>query len=256
MPTAPYTIDAKFMERVAWALGQAKSNSLAAVLNMHHYNELEQSPDKETARFIAMWHQIAERFKDAPDDVSFEIYNEPSASLNSDKWNALFPQVLKEIRQSNAHRIVVIGPVEWNSIRNLSKLTLPANDHDLLVTVHYYEPFHFTHQGASWAGPESKTWLGTKWTDSKEERGNIIRDFDVASKWADSERRPIYLGEFGSINEGDMASREKWTKAVREEANRRHFSTAYWEFCASFGAYDATKKEWRQPLLDALIGNK
>ena len=223
---------------------------------MHHYRELEQSPEKETARFLAIWRQIGERFKDAPQEVAFEIYNEPSASLTPEKWNQLFPQVLAAIRKTNPHRTVIIGPAGWNAIGNLDKLRLPESDKDIIVTVHYYEPFHFTHQGASWAGSESKSWVGTKWTNSKEEQSTIEHDFDIASNWGKSEHRPIYLGEFGSIDQADMKSRELWTTAVRNEANDRNFSSAYWEFCASFGAYDAVKKVWQLPLLRALIGSR
>jgi hypothetical protein len=28
---------------------------------------------------------------------------------------------------------------------------------------------------------------------------------------------------------------------------------AYWEFCSGFGVYDATAKEWNEPLLNALL---
>jgi endoglucanase len=37
------------------------------------------------------------------------------------------------------------------------------------------------------------------------------------------------------------------------EAEKRGFSWAYWEFGSGFGAYDREKKEWRQPLLKALM---
>ena len=45
----------------------------------------------------------------------------------------------------------MVGPTSWNSLADLPLLRLPA-DANLLVTFHYYEPFQFTHQGATWAG--------------------------------------------------------------------------------------------------------
>ena len=252
LDTAPYTIEPAFLERVDWAVQNASGQSLPVILNMHHYEELEKSPDQHKARFIAMWKQIAQHFKNAPDSVAFEIYNEPSAAMDAERWNSMLQEALKEIRAVNPDRIVIIGPTQWNGISALPSLTLPANDQNLIVTVHYYDPFHFTHQGASWAGAESKSWLGTKWTDSKEERSKIEQDFDKAYAWGTANRRPVYLGEFGAYEQADMDSRALWTKAVREEANRRKFSTAYWEFCSGFGVYDPAQKKWREPILKAL----
>jgi endoglucanase len=249
----PYTVEGTFFDRVDWAVKQALDQNLRVVLNMHHYELLEKSPASQKDRFLAMWKQIAHRYKDAPDTVAFEIYNEPSGAMDEAVWNELFVAALKIIRVENARRIVIIGPVRWNSISSLSSLKLPDDDGDLIATVHYYEPFHFTHQNASWAGPESKQWLGTKWTDSPEERQRISLDFDKARAWGIENKRPIYLGEFGAYGEADMASRALWTHAVREEAYKRYFSSAYWEFCSGFGAYDPVAKAWREPLLEALI---
>src|SRR5262249_51047843 len=38
---APYTIDAKFAERVDWAIDQALANKLNVVVNVHHYDEMD-----------------------------------------------------------------------------------------------------------------------------------------------------------------------------------------------------------------------
>ena len=45
---------------------------------------------------------------------------------------------------------MVVGPPMWNGIGYLDKLELPEADRNIVVTVHYYEPFPFTHQGAPW----------------------------------------------------------------------------------------------------------
>ena len=248
----PYNIDSEFLQRVDWAVDQALSNSLAVVINMHHYEEMEESSEPQKERFLAMWRQIAEHFKTRPAQVAFEIYNEPCKSLDATKWNALMRQTLAQIRTTNPHRIVVVGPIGWNNLHQLKTLELPDSDRDLLVTIHYYEPFHFTHQGASWVGKESDEWLGTKWSASQAEQEAIAKDFDETAQWGKENDRPVYLGEFGSFSKADMDSRALWTDAVQTQARVRGFSTAYWEFCSGFGAYDAAKEQWRAPLLNAL----
>lgn len=248
---APYTIEPAFVERVDWAIKQARDNGLKVVLNMHHYEQLEADPAAHTQRFIAMWQQIAEHLQKEPDDLAFEFYNEPARNINADKWNSLFAQTLKTVRSSNPRRCVVVGPIDWNDVGELHSLQLP-NDKNLLVTIHYYAPKRFTHQGASWIGPEADKWLGTKWTGSAKETADMTADFDKAADWGRLHARPIYVGEFGAYEKADMDSRVLWTKAVRAQAQSHGFSDAYWEFCSGFGAYDPQGKKWRTPLLDAL----
>ena len=58
--------------------------------------------------------------------------------------------------RSTPKRTIFVGPGRWNSIGELPKLLLPDDDQNLIVTVHNYDPFYFTHQGADWAGPDTK----------------------------------------------------------------------------------------------------
>ena len=53
-----------------------------------------------------------------------------------------------------------------------------------------------------------------------------------------------------------MDSRIKWTNFVRSEAERLGMSFAYWEFGSGFGAYDPATDMWRDPLKNALVGEK
>jgi endoglucanase len=41
---------------------------------------------------------------------------------------------------------------------------------------------------------------------------------------------------------------------MRDAAERRGMSWAYWEYDAGFGVYDLDAHHWRQPLRDALLG--
>jgi endoglucanase len=252
--TAPYTIYKTFLDRVDFVVQLAIRNRLTPIVNMHNYDELVHHPEENRARFVALWKQISEHFKSAPPEVAFELFNEPNGELSAEKWNAIADQALTEVRKSNPTRRVVIGPVGWNAITELKGLSLPAADHNLVVTVHYYNPFHFTHQGADWVGNESKSWLGTKWMGTAAEKAEVDRDFDTAISWAVKHHVPILLGEFGAYSKGDMASRVRWTKYVADAAVKRKMGFAYWEFCSSFGAYDPQTNDWIVPLKEALLG--
>jgi endoglucanase len=249
---APYTIDSKFAERVDWAADQALKNRLNIVLNVHHFDELDANPDKHLPRLVGLWEQIAARYKDKPAGVYLELLNEPHDKLTEEKWNAAIPPLLKAVRKTNPTRPVIVGPAQWNAIRALEKLKLPEEDRHLILTVHFYDPFEFTHQGAQWVKGSDK-WKGRRWNASDAEQAAIATKLQNAAAWAKKHDRPIFLGEFGAYQVGDMDSRAKWTRFVAREAEKQGFSWAYWEFCAGFGAFDLKANAWRPALKSALV---
>jgi endoglucanase len=249
---APYTIDTKFAERVDWAIDQALANKLNIVVNVHHYDEIFADPDKHLPRLIGLWEQIASRYKDRPASVYFELLNEPHDKLTEAKWNAAFPKVLAVVRKTNPTRPVVIGPGQWNGIRALDKLELPKEDHNIILTVHCYDPFEFTHQGAPWVNGSEK-WKGRMWTGTDAEKTALRATLDKAAAWAKANDRPVFLGEFGAFEVADMDSRARWTRFMVHEAEQRGFSWAYWEFCSGFGAFDPKTDMWRPALKAALV---
>lgn len=248
---APFAIDSGFMDRVAEVVGQALRRGLTVVLNIHHYEELNRDPGKERERFLALWEQIARRFRDQPDALFFEILNEPNDRLTAERWNGLLRDALAVIRRTNPRRAVVVGTAEWGGLRALERLELPEDDRNLIVTFHYYEPFAFTHQGAEWVAG-SDAWLGAAWAGTPAEREAVAADLDRAARWAADRRRPLYMGEFGAYKKANEESRARWTAFVAREAEARRIPWAYWEFCSGFGAYDAREQVWRAPLLNAL----
>jgi endoglucanase len=249
---APYTLDPKFAERVDWAIDQAVANGLNIIVDFHHYSEMDTNPDDHLPRLVGLWKQIAARYKDRPATVYFELLNEPHDKLTDAKWNAAIPKVVAAVRESNPTRPVIVGPESWNGIRALDKLQLPADDHNLIVTVHDYDPFQFTHQGASFVRGADK-WRGRKWTGTPEERAAVTKDLEKAAAWGKAHDRPIFLGEFGAFQAADAESRARWTAFVARESERLGFSWAYWEFCSGFGAYNAKTDEWHPGLKTALI---
>jgi len=212
---------------------------------------LMRDPDANADRFVAIWKQIAAHYRDAPASIFFELLNEPNGKLDAPHWNDLLARALAVVRATNPLRAVVVGPVAWNGIRALPQLVLPDSDRHLLVTVHFYDPFHFTHQGAEWAEGSDK-WLGTTW-GSDADKKEVADAFATAAKWGADHQRPMFLGEFGAYSKSPIEGRARWTAFVARTAESHGFPWTYWEFCSGFGVYDPQAHAWRQPLLDALI---
>ena len=249
----PYNIWPGFLRRVDQVVSQALAQGLTAVINIHHYEELMHDPEFERERFLAIWRQIAEAYKDWPPNLYFSILNEPMGNLTTEIWNQYLVDALKVIRESNPDRMVVIGPANWNAISHLAFLDWPEGDENLMATFHYYSPFEFTHQGAGWVTNPPP--IGTRWTGSEAEIRAIQRDLDRAVRFAEENDVMVWLGEFGAYSTADIESRALWTATVAREAEKRGISWSYWEFGSGFGAFDRIANQWNQELLNSLISD-
>lgn len=251
--TPPYTIEATFLNRIKQVVDSCLNNGLMAIINMHHHGALLADPDAQKKRFLAQWEQIAAFFKDYPDELLFEMLNEPNGAMTATKWNTFLVDALAKIRVTNPTRAVLIGTPDWGGLGGLSKLELP-NDDNIILTVHYYNPFHFTHQGAEWS-EGSDAWLGTKWNDTETDRQVIQNDFAPLKTMETQKHVPVHIGEFGSYSKADETSRKKWTTYLARYFEAQNWSWAYWEFSAGFGIYNPGSDTYNQFLVDALLHN-
>jgi endoglucanase len=218
---------------------------------MHEFTTMSRDPEGLKPKFLATWEQLAARYRDYPSDVFFELLNEPNGALTPALWNQLLVEPYDVVRRSNPDRTLIVGPAFWNGIDHLEDLILPEADRNIIVTVHYYHPMPFTHQGASWTG--YRDLAGVEWAGTTEERQAIVRDLENVQRWAKQQERPIFLGEFGAYDKADMASRARYTGFMARQAERLGWSWSYWQFDADFILYDVDRDRWVTPILNALI---
>lgn len=280
----PYTVDEAFFARVDWVIENGLSNGLNVVINMHHYDEIFEDPHAHEARFIALWQQIATRYMAMPDNVYFEPLNEPHGTLTEISWMRIMGETILAIRRiDNRHTLIVSG-ADWGGYRGLAALKLPEGEENYVCSFHFYDPMLFTHQGATWSGNGYQTlgviWPGppaaqitpdpeaatVDWVKAWFSQYNtvpyeanpagpkpILQAFDRALQVGKNLDCPLWLGEFGAYEQADMQSRVHWTTFVREAAEARGISWAYWEFGAGFGVYDRNAGRWNEGVLRALI---
>lgn len=252
MGDAPdYPISPTWLRILDWAVAQALENDLVIILDMHQFNAMGKDPEGLKLKYLAVWQQLAVRYKDCPDTVMFELLNEPNGALTSEMWNQLLTEPYDIIRRSNPDRTLIIGPAFWNGIDHIEELALPVEDRNIIVTVHYYHPMPFTHQGASWSSHRDK--IGVQWLGTPDEKQAIVRDLDKVRIWAEQQNRPIFLGEFGAYDKADMASRVRYTNFVARQAEKLGWSWSYWQFDSDFIVYDIDQDCWVEPILNALI---
>jgi endoglucanase len=282
LASAPHTIDAGFFTRVDAVLDQAADANLAVVIDLHAYDELAADVPAHRERFLALWAQIATRYRDRPDSVAFELLNEPNGQLDT-SWNDLSTAAIEVVRATNPRRLLVVDAVYWADPSKLSLLTLP-NDANILVAVHMYEPKLFSFQGKSWMGPEFMTtgvifpgppsspvtpvpeasstdWART-WFDNYNSLpaatnpsgpATIAAQMAYVMDYRNSSGRSTYNGEWGPQDGGAMDSRARLVTLVRQECESAGVGWAIWEDPNNMKLFDSTANSWVTQIADALL---
>lgn len=271
-------IDPALLTDLEPVLRRALEKGLHVLLDWHHFHGFTNDPQAHRAHFVASWKTIARHFKSWPPGLFFELLNEPCDALTTATANPIYAETIAAIRTIDPQRILVVSPGKWGGIRELDNLRLPDGDDRLVVTVHCYEPFHFTHQGAPWVQlqglrgvvypgpPATPLLLPESLKDNPGVRSfiegynllpaarnpcspNAVRElFNLAREWSDHFGRPVHLGEFGSHHLGDPASRMRYTRDVRTLAEARQIPWTLWDWKAAFCYWDSKNN---QPLFKA-----
>ena len=151
---------------INWAL----ENDLNAIVDLHHV-EFDGSVEgaEETERLVWLWQEIATRYKNTdPEKVFFEIRNEPK-DISAEDWRKQAEAVIEAIRKVDTKHTLIVGFHDWNS-RKAMVSSKPFADENIIYTFHYYDPFIFTHQGATWAGEGLPDLKGVPFPYSKKDK--------------------------------------------------------------------------------------
>ena len=268
------------------ALAWTRRHGLGAILDVHFLegadfntgngSDIRVFTDpKLMDRAAHLWRLLATRYAREGDYLRFELLNEPKAETNA-QLNGFSRRMLAAIRESNPTRVVYFPVNRWNTIPNIVDVELPADDPNVAVTVHFYEPIVFTHQRAPWVFsaysvahmppvpfpgvvPDLRA-TGDKDHPENPQTGvtlsaekDIEPMFDQLARWAATKgaHREILLGEFGVYEKADPASTIRWTRAVRQACERRGFGWTVWAYEGIFAV-----REWDgrpAPMLEGLF---
>lgn len=249
LAAAPYTIDAAWMNRVEQVVNQARAAGLRVILNVHHYDALFANPDAHRDRFAAFWQQIGERFKNADNMVWFELINEPHDRLTDANLASVIGPALANVRATNPTRPVVIGGQNYSGIDSLASLPLPA-DRYIIATFHYYDPFDFTHQGASFLAnppPTGRVFGGQADIDYLDASVTKARNFMTRTGV------PVFLGEYGAYQTIPATNRALYYKSVTDAFRAANIDGCVWGYTSSFNfREDALGGAWDTAMLTAI----
>ena len=244
--TNPYTVDAKFLDRIAEVVGWANQRGLIVVLNAHHEEWFKNDPGARMNRLAALWRQLAARFKDVPDQLLvFEVLNESDAKhITAFQTTEMNQRILQVIRETNPTRCVIIGAVGDNAQRLVDELQVP-NDPYIIATYHCYDPWFFV--CGEPRNPAESTW------GSDTQKADYLKIMDPIKKWSVLHHVPIYLGEWGTSTKCETNSRVEYYRFVSAQAAARGFGDAIWDEGGNMLIYDRTTRQWNTNILQAVF---
>lgn len=145
----------------------AKAQGISLILNMHYPQGGFQSNgngdalwtnEKNRARLVALWREIAKRYRAETTIVGYGPVNEPVPVHGMQEWETLAQRIIDAIRETDEHHVIFVERAIWlkagNSEETESRLLFPHNLQDpsgqLALEFHLYDPMGFTHQNTSW----------------------------------------------------------------------------------------------------------
>lgn len=174
--------------RVDAVIEWCRANNLYLILDMHDapagqtgdniddsygYPFLMESEPAQQ-QFIEIWQRIAERYRNEPVILGYELINEPIATYfgeKQDELNAklvdLYKRTVKAVREIDTKHIILIGAPQWNSNFDPIDPADFADDPLIMYTCHRY------------GGPAT---------------ADAIRSY---IDFRDKSNRPMYMGEIG-----------------------------------------------------------
>ncbi|TVR49747.1 MAG: hypothetical protein EA425_11475 [Puniceicoccaceae bacterium] len=286
-PSAPGRLNAealaRFDERLAWF----PERGVAVIVDLHPEDDFKRTLREEEGvqAMAAYWGALASHLHSTtdPDWVFLEILNEPHTIEDAAAWRNIQGRTLAAIREAAPNHTIIATGSHWGGLDNLLALA-PYDDPNLVYTFHWYDPFLFTHQAATWGWDATRHISGLGWplapesadataaavTTQKEAaehvrnaiasshftKARIEEQFARLVEWSDRHGGlPIYVGEFGVFRPAaPRDARLAWHRAVREALESRGWGWAIWDYAAGFGVVTGppTERVADSELLTAL----
>ncbi|MBK5277641.1 MAG: cellulase family glycosylhydrolase [Bacteroidia bacterium] len=223
------------------------------ILRSHHFNAAEKplwTIPAEQDKFIFLWKDLSSFLKDWPNGmVAYEFMNEPVAD-DPEQWNILLSRVADSIRHWEPKRVLVIGSNRWQSANTFDQLKIPANDPNILLSFHFYEPFFLSHYQASWTRLKDfkgdvnypgEIVLNSDDPEHKRvyNRDTLLNMMRKPLQLAASLKLPLYCGEFGIIDKSPTEPKLAWYRDMVSIFDEHGIGYANWNYKAgSFGIVD------------------
>ena len=250
------TIDEAWLSRVNEVVDYVVDNGMYAIINVHHDDYIWLHPSKAEeaavkAKYLKIWEQVANRFKDYDEHLLFEGLNEPRIMGIPEEWgsgtaeerdviNNLIAAFVETVRNSggnNATRtLIVTGHAAAMDETAIKAIKVPDDDH-VIVSIHAYSPYNF-------ALNDNGT---SSFADS--DKAELDKNFDLIKSTFIDKGIPAIIGEFGSVNKNNDDDRVRHMEYYVSAAKQRGITCFIWdngvkEGESAFGLLDRKNLTW------------
>jgi endoglucanase len=256
-----YTVDPVLFRLLDYAVDWAEKYQIYIILDNHTFHPSVGLSDDIDKVLIPVWSQVARRYANRSDYVVYEILNEPHG-ISDRRWGEVQGMAINAIRAHDQKHWIIVGGTNYNSYMKLP--TIPNyNDDKLIYTFHYYDPFLFTHQGASWSPPLEYaanipfpadpqrmpripsrlrgTWVENTYRNYRNDASprKMMEVLDYVVNFSRRRGVPVFCGEYGVFMPvSPPLDRVIWYEYVTNALDRRNISRASWDYFGGFGIFN------------------
>ena len=262
-----YTLDPLFLNFLDQAIDWSEELNIFLILDNHSFDPaISTSPDIGNI-LIKVWPQLAARYKSRSDFLLYEVLNEPHG-IADNVWGSIQQSVIDAIRNEDDKHQIIVGGVNYNSYATLANLP-NYTDTKLIYTFHFYDPFLFTHQGASWVEPSmvplsnmpfpykassmpglpnslKGTWIEGAYNNYASDGtvAKVKQLLDIAVNFKNTRNVPVFCGEFGVYMPNSMETdRVGWYKEVKNYLDQIGIPWTIWDYTGGFGLFEENSNE-------------
>ena len=261
------TLNPAYLQYVDTALDMILATGLAVIVDIHPSDEFKIKmlrDDRNIEIFTRFWSAFATHLsKRDPERLFLEVVNEPMVE-DGYRWHGIQGKLIATIRAGAPRHTIIAGGHRWSGLYEMLFLE-PYADANIIYNFHFYEPFAFTHQGATWAGPHLpfyknvpypsspsavKTLLDT--IDDEPARYNLLRygednwnaeridrELSAAAAWATKHRVYITCNEFGAFRRfAKPADRVTWLHDMRVALEKHNIGWTMWDYAGGFAVVE------------------
>jgi endoglucanase len=174
----PVRLKAELLRYLDNALDLILRHDLAVIVDIHPSDDFKvrlNSNDRHIEAFGKFWRALAQHLSTRdPERVFLEVMNEPMVE-DGYRWFGMQAKFISAVRAGAPQHTIIASGHRWSGIPELLFLQ-PYADRNIVYNFHFYEPFAFTHQGASWAGPHLFFYKNIPYPSNLESVSKILKN--------------------------------------------------------------------------------